>query len=166
MVKSNPWLLFYRLWKHCGERMADGHNALNFDPRLDSPYVRAAEEFPMVRQLLFFLDRVESPESGTIRDFEYFVHRGSYAHWTGVKNYWARDFADESRFRSTRRVMNGWHHFESLGIRKSDRRVMYITLGDGYFRDWEALRLRSWGAMRRSTTSRPRVAPAASLTGC
>ena len=37
MVKSNPWLLFDRFWKHCGGRMADGHNALNFDPRLDSP---------------------------------------------------------------------------------------------------------------------------------
>ena len=50
--------------------MADGHNALNFDPRLDSPYVRAAEEVPMVRQLLTFLDRLESPESDTIRDSE------------------------------------------------------------------------------------------------
>ena len=36
--------------------------------------------------------------------------------------------------------MNGWHHFESLGLRKSDRRVMYISLGEGYLRDWEALR--------------------------
>ena len=36
--------------------------------------------------------------------------------------------------------MNGWHHFESLGLRKADRRVMYIPLGDGYFRDWEVSR--------------------------
>ena len=49
MVKSNPWLLFDQFWKQCGGRMADGHNALNFDPRLDSPYIRAAEEVPMVR---------------------------------------------------------------------------------------------------------------------
>ena len=86
MVKSNPWLLFDRFWKHCGGRMADGHNALNFDPRLDSPYIRAAEEVPMVRHLLAFLNRVESPESGAIRDCEYFLHRGSYAQWNGFKN--------------------------------------------------------------------------------
>ena len=36
--------------------------------------------------------------------------------------------------------MNGWNRFESLGLRKSDRRVMYISLGEGYFRDWEASR--------------------------
>ena len=70
MVKSNPWLLFDRFWKHCGGRMADGHNAINLDPRLDSPYIHAAEEVPMVRQLLTFLDRLESPESDTIRDSE------------------------------------------------------------------------------------------------
>ena len=81
--------------------MADVHNALNFDPRLDSPFIRATEEVPMVRHLLAFLDRVESPESGAIRHCEYFLHRGSYDHWTGFKNYWARDFAEESRFRST-----------------------------------------------------------------
>ena len=36
--------------------------------------------------------------------------------------------------------MNGWHHFESLGICKVDRRMMYVTLGDGYFRDLRASR--------------------------
>ena len=70
IVKSNLWLLFDRFLKHCGGRMADGHNALNFDPRLDYPYIRAAEEVPMVRYLQAFLDRVESPESGAIRDCE------------------------------------------------------------------------------------------------
>ena len=70
MVKSNPLLLFDRFWKHCGGRMADGHNALNFEPRLDSPYIRAAKEVPMVRRLLAFLDRVGSPESGALRDCE------------------------------------------------------------------------------------------------
>ena len=124
MFKSDPWLLFDHFWKHCGGQMADGHNALNFDPRLDSPYILAAKEFPMVRHLLNFMDRVESPDSGAICDCEYLLHRGSYAHWTGFNNYWAPDVADESRFRSTRRVMNGWHHFQSLGLRKSDRRVM------------------------------------------
>ena len=50
--------------------MADVKNELNFDPGLDSPYIRTAEEVPMVCQLLTFLDQVESPESGTIRDCE------------------------------------------------------------------------------------------------
>ena len=36
--------------------------------------------------------------------------------------------------------MNCWHHFESLGLRKADRLAMYVKLGDGYFRDWEASR--------------------------
>ena len=140
MVKSNLWLLIDRFWKHCGGRMAEDHKALKFDPRLDSPYNRAAEEVPMVRQILAFMDRVESSEVGAVRDCEYFLHTGSYAQWAGFKNYWARDFADESRFRATRRVMNGWHHFESLGLRKSDRRGMYICLGECYFRDVEASR--------------------------
>ena len=86
MVKSKPWLLFDRFWKHCGGRMADGHNALNFDPRLDSPYIRAAEEVPMVRHLLNFMYRVESSESGAVRDCEYFLYRSSYAQWFGLKN--------------------------------------------------------------------------------
>ena len=37
MVKSNPWLLFDRFWMHCGGRMANGHNALNFDPAAGFP---------------------------------------------------------------------------------------------------------------------------------
>ena len=82
MVKSNPWMLFDRFWKHCGGRMVDGRNSLNFDPRLDSPYIRAAEKVPMVRPLLAFMDRVESYESGTVRECELLLHRGSYAHWT------------------------------------------------------------------------------------
>ena len=51
--------------------MADGRNALNFDPRLDSPYIRAAEEVPMIRYLLGFMDRVEYYESGAVRDFKF-----------------------------------------------------------------------------------------------
>ena len=86
--------------------LAYGRNTLNLDPRLDSPYIRAAEEVPMVRHFLAFMDRVESYESGTVRYSEFFLHRGSYAQWTDFKNYWARDFADESRFRSTRVIIN------------------------------------------------------------
>ena len=83
------------------------------------------------------MDRVESHESGPVRECEIFLHLGSYSQWTGFKNYWACEFADDSRFRSTRRVMNGWHHFESFGPSMSERRVMYISLDEGYFRDWE-----------------------------
>ena len=79
MVKSNPWLLFDRFWKHCGGRLSDGRNALNFDSLLDFPYIQAAEEFLMVLHLLSFMDRVESHESGPVRECKLFLYRGSYA---------------------------------------------------------------------------------------
>ena len=36
--------------------------------------------------------------------------------------------------------MNGWRYFKSLGLRKSDLHLMYIPLGEGYFRELEASR--------------------------
>ena len=82
----------------------------------------------MFYHFLFFMYDIEPRSASAIRECELFLQRGSYREWNGFKFYWVLDFADESRFRDTRRVMNGWNQFHSLGLRKSNRRTIYIPI--------------------------------------
>ena len=75
MQKSDPWDLFRRYWQHTGGRMAADSAALIFGERLDSPYIRTAEEVPQVRALLAFLTRIAGRASSTVRDCELFIHQ-------------------------------------------------------------------------------------------
>ena len=140
MKPQAPEGLWVRFWRHTGGRMAGGQGALIFSARLDSPYIRCAEEVPAVHYLDLFLSKLAGRASADVREAELFVHRGCYSHWTGFNEYFARDFADEARYRDTRGVVNGWHHLESLGLRKVDRRSMYWEITSSWSREWEPSR--------------------------
>ena len=140
MTPFDPADLWTRFWRHTGGRMPQGQAALLFSLFLDSPIIRCLEEVPAVRYLEAFLSHLLGRPSSVVREAELFVHRGCYSHWIGFNEYFARDFADEARFRDTRHVANGWHHFEALGLRKCDRRDMYWVVSQSWRQEWDVAR--------------------------
>lgn len=148
--------VWHNRWKHVGGRMAGGVDGTSDGP-LDSPYVRAWEEVPYVRELVRLLESMRAPEWGdrALRVGECMLWPGRFEHlYYQNKTQWGEDLWNESRLRSrppparpgqrpSRHVpvFFGWHMVEYHNMANEDRRRLYLSVPQWWLDDFSAARV-------------------------
>lgn len=124
-------------WLHAGGRLAGGTDTTTTGP-FDSPYIRCWEEVHYVRRLEVYVKVLMSSTTEgkefTVNDR--FMIPGRYEHLYFLnRNYWGKDFSDESRIRETDGVFWGWNQTEYHNMLKRDRKDWYAPLPE----DWKTM---------------------------
>ena len=128
---------FDDFFRHVGGRMAAGSLAIIESPRLDSPYIRLAEEVAYVHRLDALLVRVISEDPGSFRDCELVCFVGEFRYWYGWnRSPFAKDLWDEHRLRNSARSFPnaafGWHHRAFHNVNFEDRARLFWPMPSGW----------------------------------